>query len=82
MRIIKTAKYRENFQNQEMTFCDSCQETNPIFSCSLCGKKIKHKCKECHNELEHGKIENSNIPTFQNDAFKNLVPRQRSKIKG
>ncbi len=81
MKIIKTATYREMYQNQEKTFCDSCQETNLIFDCPICKKKIKHQCRECHIELVHGKIENSNIETFRNDLFKHMVPRQRTKMK-
>lgn len=81
MKIFKTAKYREMFQNKEKTFCNSCQEANPIFNCPICKKSIKHQCRECHNELVHEKIENSNIEFFRNDSFKNMVPRQRAKMK-
>ena len=81
MRIIKIAKYREMFQQQEMTFCNSCQEANPIFSCPECKQKIKGQCRECHMELSHNRIENSNVETFRNDLFKHLVTRQRTKMK-
>jgi len=81
MKIIKTAKYRENYLNQEMTFCNSCQEANPIFDCPVCKKKIKGQCEECHMELVHGEIENSNIQTFRNDLFHHMDPRQRIKMK-
>jgi len=79
MRIYKTSKYREKFKEQEMTFCNSCQESNPIYNCPICNMKIKGQCRECHNELSHSHIENSNIETFRNDSFSHLAPRQRAK---
>jgi len=79
MKTIKTSKYRERFQNQLMTFCNSCQETNPIYHCPLCKTNIKGQCEECHNELSHGSIENSNVETFRDDLFKHMEPRQRAK---
>ena len=80
MKILKTATYREKFRDKGVTFCTSCEETGSIFDCPICGK-IKGKCEECHNELVHGGIENSNVETFRNDAFRHLEPRMRSKMK-
>jgi len=81
MKIIQSGKYREMFQNQGMTFCNSCEEANPIHDCPVCKGPIKGQCRECHNEIVHGVIENSNVETFANPAFKHLAPRQRSKMK-
>lgn len=81
MKILKTSKYREKFDKKVVTFCDSCQETNPIFECPYCDMYIKGKCRECHMEIVHGQIENSNIESFRNDSFRHLEPRMRSKMK-
>ncbi len=72
--------YKKIANNNLVTFCKSCNEVSPLYSCPICKSLIRGHCRECHNELVHGIADLSgNVPFFSGKGFENLEPRQRAK---